>query len=213
MLSGAVFPAVPFNATVYPASSTATSANAEIVRVTNIATNTLTITRTQETSSARTILVGDRISATITAKTFTDIEAATPPFSTGTWTPVLGGATSESGQVYVDQVGTYTKVGDIVIAPLRITLNTKGTITGAVLIKGLPFTVANGGGSGVGGSCAIGWLMSTTWINIQAYPSALTTTAALAGNTVAAVSNLSTVNPADVANNSVIFGTLVYKAV
>jgi hypothetical protein len=71
---GTVFPAVPFNATVWPVNAQPTSANAEIVRVTNIATNTLTITRATELSVARSIIVTDQISATITAKTLTDVE-------------------------------------------------------------------------------------------------------------------------------------------
>jgi hypothetical protein len=71
---GAKFPAVPFNATIWPASSQPTTANAEIVRVTNISTDTLTITRAQESSSARTVVIGDQIAATITAKTLTDVE-------------------------------------------------------------------------------------------------------------------------------------------
>jgi hypothetical protein len=71
---GAKFPAVPFNATIWPASSQPTTANAEIVRVTNISTDTFTITRTQESTSARTVVVGDQIAATITAKTLTDVE-------------------------------------------------------------------------------------------------------------------------------------------
>lgn len=73
---GTRFPAVPFNATIWPVGQIPTPANAEIVRVTAISTDTLTITRTQESTSARTVLVGDQIAATITAKTLTDISAA-----------------------------------------------------------------------------------------------------------------------------------------
>jgi hypothetical protein len=86
---GTRFPAVPFNATIWPASGAADPTNAEIVRVTNISTDTFTITRAQESSSARTVVVGDRIAATITAKTLTDVE---DPATTGwvdageTWT-------------------------------------------------------------------------------------------------------------------------------
>ncbi len=72
---GTKFPTAPFNATVWPSGSQPTTTNAEIVRVTNISTDTFTITRAQESSSARTILVGDQIAATITAKTITDVEA------------------------------------------------------------------------------------------------------------------------------------------
>lgn len=71
---GARFPAVSFNAVVWPNGVIPTPLNAEVVRVTNISTDTLTITRTQESSSARTIVVGDLIATAITAKTLTDIE-------------------------------------------------------------------------------------------------------------------------------------------
>lgn len=72
---GARFPAAPFNATVCPSGQLPTPANAEIVRVTAVASDTLTITRAQEGSTARTIVAGDLIFAAITAKTLTDIES------------------------------------------------------------------------------------------------------------------------------------------
>jgi hypothetical protein len=71
---GAKFPAVPFNATIWPTGAQPTSANAEIVRVTAISTDTLTITRTQEGSSARTVVVGDNIAQTITKKVIDDLD-------------------------------------------------------------------------------------------------------------------------------------------
>lgn len=72
---GAKFPTGSFNATVWPVNTQPTTANAEIVRCT-VTTDTFTITRAQEGSSARTIVVGDQIAATITAKTLTDVETA-----------------------------------------------------------------------------------------------------------------------------------------
>lgn len=71
---GALFPAVPFNATIWPIGVNPKVTNAEIVRVTTISTDTFTITRIQEETSARSIIVGDQIAATITEKTLTDIE-------------------------------------------------------------------------------------------------------------------------------------------
>lgn len=71
---GTKFPAAPFNATVWPVGVQPTTANSEIVRVTNIATDTFTIVRTQEGTAARTVIIGDQISANITAKTLTDAE-------------------------------------------------------------------------------------------------------------------------------------------
>ena len=72
---GTKFPTVPFNATIWPSGTNPTTANAEIVRVTAIAGDTFTITRIQEGTSARTVIVGDQIAATITVKSLTDIEA------------------------------------------------------------------------------------------------------------------------------------------
>lgn len=74
---GAKMPAAPFNMTVWPAGALALASNAEIVRVTAISGDDLTITRAQEGSSAQAVAVGFQIAATITAKTITDIEAAT----------------------------------------------------------------------------------------------------------------------------------------
>jgi hypothetical protein len=77
---GSVFPAPQFNATVWPASpAQPTAANAEIVRVTVVAGNVLTVatrnaSTTQEGSNNQTVASGWQIAASITAKTLTDIE-------------------------------------------------------------------------------------------------------------------------------------------
>ncbi len=100
---GTLFPAVPFNATIWPTGTQPTSANAEIVRVTNISTDTFTITRTQEGTAARTIVVGDQIAAAITAKTLTDIEsnyvASWSPFfiQTGSGVQTLNNSSGSTG--------------------------------------------------------------------------------------------------------------------
>ncbi len=72
--AGALMPAVPFNATVWPTGVNPLNSNAEIVRVTNVSGDDVTIQRAQEGTSARSILVGDQFAATITAKTLTDAE-------------------------------------------------------------------------------------------------------------------------------------------
>jgi len=63
-----------YNVVVKPASTIPLSSNAEIVRVTALSTDTLTITRTQEGSSARTIIAGDEVYLSITKKTVDDRE-------------------------------------------------------------------------------------------------------------------------------------------
>lgn len=94
---GAKFPPPPFNATIWPLATQPSTTNAEIVRVTNISTDTLTITRAQESTSARTVVIGDQIANTITVKVLTDAE--NPPISNltaGTLavSPVFGENTS-----------------------------------------------------------------------------------------------------------------------
>jgi hypothetical protein len=74
---GARFPVAPFNCTVWPATALPTPVNAEVVRVTARTGDVLTITRAQEATTARSIVAGDLVAATITAKTITDIESGT----------------------------------------------------------------------------------------------------------------------------------------
>lgn len=77
---GAKMPSpAPFNATIWPTGVQPTSANAEIVTVSGVSGDTLTIVRAQEGSAARTVIVGDQIAATITAKTLTDAEGNRAP--------------------------------------------------------------------------------------------------------------------------------------
>ena len=101
-----LFPTPPWNATVFPADAQPSATNAEIVRVTNIVMDTLTFTRGQENSGQRSIVVGDRIAATITARTFSDIESlitASLPL-TGSVDP-NGAVTGAVGQIYVQVSG------------------------------------------------------------------------------------------------------------
>lgn len=63
---GALFPTVPFQATIWPANLKPLTTNAEIVTVTGVSTDTLTIVRAQEGATARSVIIGDQIAATIT---------------------------------------------------------------------------------------------------------------------------------------------------
>lgn len=81
---GALFPAVPFNCTVWPSGVSPISTNAEIIRVTAKAGDVFTITRAQESTAAIAIAAGYQISNTITVKVITDLEtaiAALPQFA------------------------------------------------------------------------------------------------------------------------------------
>ena len=82
-------------------------------------------------------------------------------YEEGTWTPVIGGATTTSGQVYNQQNGTYTKIGNLVTAHAYVAITNVGTVTGAyAYIMGLPFPITNN--SGAYPSFAIGYWGSTS---------------------------------------------------
>jgi hypothetical protein len=70
------FPTPPFNAVLFAPNFQPTPTNAEIVRVTNITGDVLTITRQQEGTTAQPIGTGWVIAAGVTMKTITDIENA-----------------------------------------------------------------------------------------------------------------------------------------
>ena len=64
-------------------------------------------------------------------------------YEEGTWTPTIQGDSGATGQSYVTQDGTYTKIGRQVTLMFTCGLSTKGTLSGTyVQIKGFPFTVA-----------------------------------------------------------------------
>jgi hypothetical protein len=100
---GILFPSPPFNAVVWPTASNPLAFNAEIVRVTAIAGDVFTIVRTQESTTARSIILGDNIAASVTAKTLTDVEQAIaglgdvsgPASSTNEIVAVFDGATGK----------------------------------------------------------------------------------------------------------------------
>lgn len=100
---------------MWPTGTNPTTSNAEIVRVTNISTDTFTITRTQEGTSARAIAIGDQFAATITVKTITDVEvfggaaAATVATSETTTSTTYAFLTTTTDQVTVT-VGANGKV-------------------------------------------------------------------------------------------------------
>lgn len=73
-------------ASVYPAGATPTPANAEVVSITAISTDTLTITRAQESSSARTVVVGDVIQQGVTGGMWDGLSATFAPLASPTFT-------------------------------------------------------------------------------------------------------------------------------
>jgi hypothetical protein len=114
---GGLFPAPPFNAVVWPTASNPLASNAEIVRVTAIAGDVFTIVRTQESTTARSIILGDNIAASVTAKTLTDVEQAIAGLG-----DVFGPAssTNEVIAVFDGTTGKLLKVGSKTIAAILL---------------------------------------------------------------------------------------------
>jgi hypothetical protein len=90
---GALFPQPttdgPFNVLLWPTGAQPTAANAEIVRCTARATDTLTIVRAQEASSARTVVVGDQVCLGITKGMMLDVASAEADARSGSASPTI----------------------------------------------------------------------------------------------------------------------------
>lgn len=90
---GARFPAAPFNVTLVPVGTSIDNyySAAEIVRVTAISTDTLTITRAQEGTTAQSVATGWYVILAPTAKSVADSAPDYQVFtSSGTWTKPAG---------------------------------------------------------------------------------------------------------------------------
>lgn len=150
---GTKFPAVPFNATVWPAGAQPTASNSEIVRVTNISTDTFTITRGavsggglngEPNNQNRSILVGDQIAATVTTKLLTDIETATARVTNrqgGTtgdaaWNTAGTSNTDVSAKSVFKQVGVITtSAGAGVVVTFPVAFNQKPIVVASALVS------------------------------------------------------------------------------
>jgi hypothetical protein len=64
-------------------------------------------------------------------------------YEEGTWTPVITGTGGSSGVTHSRQEGSYIKIGRLVYIRAEVVLSNKGSITGNIIISGLPFTTAS----------------------------------------------------------------------
>lgn len=130
---------------------------------------------------------------------------------TGSWTPTLCGATSCSGQVYGAQIGRYVRYGKLVFVHGYIALTTLGTITGAAVVNGIPFTAANF--TAYNPAIAVSsWNSLTTSVDsLSAYVNPNTTIITFQMTTAAAASTV-TMAQADFSNTSSFLFSGVYEA-
>ena len=125
---GTLFPAVPFDATVWPAGSQPTSTNAEIVRVTAVSTDTFTITRAQYGTTAQSIAIGYQIAQTIDANLLSQIIGAGPSNQTSSFTAAAGGQYVLTGST-ASQTATLPSSTAVTGPPIDVTNNASVTWT------------------------------------------------------------------------------------
>ena len=132
--------------------------------------------------------------------------------STGTWTPVLAFGGASTGITYSTQVGSYTRVGRIVLAELTIMLTSKGSASGNATIAGLPFASAATVGSFRYWAGAMYWRsMAATGYHMMALiPSGGSTTINLYVTTDSTTTGGAT--NSNFSNTSEIIITLMYEA-
>jgi hypothetical protein len=130
-------------------------------------------------------------------------------YSIGTWTPVIGGSGGTSGQTYSTQIGGYVKMGRLVWASFGAALTAKGTITGTVVLSGLPFTVDS---VYFASDCPQYAALATNWVNIVLVASPNTVTALVRGANAAGVANSTDLVTADISNTTSLFGSIVYRS-
>jgi len=82
-------------------------------------------------------------------------------YEEGTFTPILRFGGASTGMVFATQLGTFTRMGNIVFARLRVGLTTKGTAVGTATIAGLPYA-PNGSTPNVSEGAITGEFLSMT---------------------------------------------------
>jgi hypothetical protein len=114
------------------------------------------------TNSARSVALNGAVPQTGTGITFPATQSASSNANTlddyeeGTFTPVLQFGGASVGITYIQQRGTYTKIGNTVTIQFGIYLSSKGSSVGSAIVAGLPFTSKNQSFGSYGGSALFG---------------------------------------------------------
>jgi hypothetical protein len=132
----------------------------------------------------------------------------THAFPEQSWTPVIGGSTSTTGQTYSAQLGRVIRTGALVTAFFDVTLTAKGTIVGSLQISGLPWAIrSHQPGVGV----LPFWSgMNTAFVLLTGYGDAGTTKMTLIGQTAAATGLNTLLSTADITNTTNLVGSITY---
>ena len=89
-------------------------------------------------------------------------------YEEGSWNPTLHGYSGGTAGGYSQQVGYYTKIGNIVIANFRLAITNKGTMTGNyTVMRGLPFNHAGSDAGTASVSRFIGTAISVSDLSME----------------------------------------------
>lgn len=129
-------------------------------------------------------------------------------YEEGTWTPAIKFGALAVGITYSQQLGTYTKVGNLVTAMFYVTLTSKGSSNGSATVTGLPFTSDN---TMLGNTGSVYWsAMTGTYVALVTQLSNGSTSASFMGATAAAT-GLSAITDTGFSNTSNLIGTITYR--
>jgi hypothetical protein len=123
-------------------------------------------------------------------------------YEEGNFTPVIRGTGAVFAQSYSSQIGEYTKIGRMVYCTFHVQLTDIGSITGDLIVAGLPFSMKAGNGVGggtIGFASNLGAAASAVTINnaggqsyayLQYYPSSNSAAAPVVNSTSLASSTM-----------------------
>jgi len=131
-------------------------------------------------------------------------------YEEGSWTPTIEGNTSASGQTYGTQNGRYVKIGKMVKLGFKALLTVKGTLSGYIVVKGLPFTSASTG-TDIFRAPIFFEGMATNMVHAIGVVVAASASIALY-YTVTAAAAPTLMQPADVGNATGFSGSVTYEA-
>ena len=130
-------------------------------------------------------------------------------YEEGDWTPTLSGSTGSVGITYSTATGKYTKIGNAVTVIFRIILSAKTSISGSVIVGGLPFA---SGAIGATSGCSIGYYsgLAVTKIVLTGSTTPSSSAIDIFGNATASASPTSLLD-ADIGATTRLEGTLTYS--
>jgi hypothetical protein len=133
----------------------ATNANGTFAELNNTPAMYLNPDRSMTTFGDIYVPSGNGINFGSTADGTTMSSELLDDYEEGTWTPTVGGWSNTTVKTVASQnQGHYTKVGQLVTVTANITWNGTETLSGGIIVRGLPYAAKNVAGYRAGGSMA-----------------------------------------------------------